>query len=350
MKKLKSLLVSLVLALACISMVTSTDVVEASSIKLNKTSLTIYVGKTSTLKVSGTSKKVTWSTSNKKVATVSSKGTVSAKSSGTATITAKVNNKNLRCKVTVKKPTINKTSTSLSVGQTTTLKLTGATLKSAKSSNTSIATVNSSGKITAKKAGTCTITLTDTQKRTYKCTVTVKSSSSSKKAALKAYYNFLKSYNYNTEYPATGFNLAYINNDSIPELVVFYGDYHAAGAKVYAYVNGKVKYVDEFGEWGGFEYQEKKGVIRSSWFGFGNSHTTYYKWNGSKLSTIMSSSATQEMSSNGNIVCKYYINNKKVTLSKYNSSIAPYEKGLKSVSAYDSYAFTDYVMQDILLK
>ena len=348
MKKLKSLLVSLVLALACISMVTSTDVVEASSIKLNKTSLTIYTGKTSTLKVSGTSKKVTWSTSNKKVATVSSKGTVSAKSSGTATITAKVNNKNLRCKVTVKKPTINKTSTSLSVGQTTTLKLTGATLKSAKTSNTSIATVNSSGKITAKKAGTCTITLTDTQKRTYKCTVTVKSSS--KKAALKAYYNFLKSYNYNTEYPATGFNLAYINNDSIPELVVFYGDYHAAGAKVYAYVNGKVKYVDEFGEWGGFEYQEKKGVIRSSWFGFGNSHTTYYKWNGSKLSTIMSSSATQEMSSNGNIVCKYYINNKKVTLSKYNSSIAPYEKGLKSVSAYDSYAFTDYVMQDILLK
>ena len=184
-KKLKSLLVSLVLALACISMVTSTDVVEASSIKLNKTSLTIYTGKTSTLKVSGTSKKVTWSTSNKKVATVSSKGTVSAKSSGTATITAKVNNKNLRCKVTVKKPTINKTSTSLSVGQTTTLKLTGATLKSAKSSNTSIATVNSSGKITAKKAGTCTITLTDTQKRTYKCTVTVKSSS--KSAALKAY-------------------------------------------------------------------------------------------------------------------------------------------------------------------
>ena len=347
MKKLKSLLVSLVLALACISMVTSIDVVEASSIKLNKTSLTIYTGKTSTLKVSGTSKKVTWSTSNKKVATVSSKGTVSAKSSGTATITAKVNNKNLRCKVTVKKPTINKTSTSLSVGQTTTLKLTGATLKSAKSSNTSIATVNSSGKITAKKAGTCTITLTDTQKRTYKCKVTVKSSS--KKAALKAYYNFLKSYKFDLDSSSRGFNLAYINNDSIPELIVFDGDYHAAGGKVYAYVNGKVKYVGEFGEWGGFEYQEKKGVICSTW-SRANSYTTYYKWSGSKLSTIMSSSATQEMSSNGNIVCKYYINNKKVTSSKYNSSIAPYEKGLKSVSAYDSYAFTDYVMQDILLK
>ena len=343
MKKLKSLLVSLVLALACISMVTSTDVVEASSIKLNKTSLTIYTGKTSTLKVSGTSKKVTWSTSNKKVATVSSKGTVSAKSSGTATITAKVNNKNLRCKVTVKKPTINKTSTSLSVGQTTTLKLTGATLKSAKSSNTSIATINSSGKITAKKAGTCTITLTDTQKRTYKCTVTVKSSS--KNTALKAYYNFLKSYKFTCDYSARGFNLAYINNDSIPELIVFDGDYHAAGGKVYAYVNGKVKYVGEFGEWGGFEYQEKKGVICSTW-SRANSYTTYYKWSGSKLSTIISFSAVPDEG----FGYKYYINGKKVTSSKYNSSIAPYEKGLKSVSLSNSYAVTDSVMKDKLLK
>ena len=347
MKKLKSLLVSLVLALACISMVTSTDVVDASSIKLNKTSLTIYIGKTSTLKVSGTSKKVTWSTSNKKVATVSSKGTVSAKSSGTATITAKVNNKNLRCKVTVKKPTINKTSKSLNVGETTTLKLTGATLKSAKSSNTSIATVNSSGKITAKKAGTCTITLTDTQKRTYKCTVTVKGSS--KSAALKAYYNFLKSYKFDLDSSSRGFDLAYINNDSIPELIVFDGDYHAAGGKVYAYVNGKVKYVGEFGEWGGFQYQEKKGVICSTW-SRANSYTTYYKWSGSKLSTIMSSSAIVEFSSNGDFEYKYYINDKKVTRSKYNSSIAPYEKGLKSVSLLNSYAVTDSVMKEKLLK
>ena len=108
MNKLKSLLISFVLALTCVSMVTSTDFVQAASIKLNKTSITMYTGKTYTLKVSGTSKKVTWSTSNKKVATVSSKGVVSAKSSGSATITAKVSNKNLKCKVTVKKATATK--------------------------------------------------------------------------------------------------------------------------------------------------------------------------------------------------------------------------------------------------
>ena len=277
MKKLKSLLISLVLALVCVSMVISTDVVEAASIRLNKTSITMYTGQTSTLKVSGTSKKVTWSTSNKKVATVSSRGVVSAKSSGSATITARVNNKNLKCKVTVKKQATN-----------------------------------------------------------------------NKKAALKAYYSFLKSYKFTSEYSTRGFNLAYINNDSIPELIVFDGNYHAAGGKVYAYVNGKVKYVGEFGEWGRFEYQEKKGVICSTW-SRANSYTTYYKWSGSKLSTIMSSSAIGEFSSNGDFEYKYYINDKKVTRSKFKSSMASYQKGLKSVSLSNSYKVTDSVMKKKLL-
>ncbi len=171
-----------------------------------------------------------------------------------------------------------------------------------------------------------------------------------KSTALKAYYNFLKSYEFTTDYSTRGFDLAYINNDSIPELIVFDGDYHAVGGKVYAYVNGKVTYVDEFGEWGGFEYQEKNGVICSYWSGFGNSYSTYYKWNGSNLSTIISFSSVEEMSYDGeDFEYKYYINDEEVTFSKYNSAIAPYENGFKSASVYDSYAVTDSVMQDKLL-
>jgi len=71
-------------------------------IKLNATSKTLYKGNTYTLKVSGTSKKVTWSSSNKSVATVSSKGKVTTKKAGTATISAKVDGKTLKCKITVK--------------------------------------------------------------------------------------------------------------------------------------------------------------------------------------------------------------------------------------------------------
>ena len=278
MKRLKSLLISLVLALTCVSMVTSTDFVQAASIKLNKTSVTMYTGKTSTLKVSGTSKKVTWSTSNKKVATVSSKGVVSAKSSGSATITAKVSNKNLKCKVTVKKQSTN-----------------------------------------------------------------------NKKAALKAYYNFLKSYKFNTDYSTRGFKLAYINNDSIPELLVFDGDYHAARVQVYTYANGKVKYVGKFGEYGGFQYKEKKGVICTSWMGHGICDTTYLKWNGSKLSKIISFSSVEKFDSNGNLVCQYSINNKKVTRSKFKSSMASYQKGLTSVDFSNAYKVTDSVMKKKLL-
>ena len=275
MKRLKSLLISLVLALTCVSMVTSTDFVQAASIKLNKTSITLYTGKTSTLKVSGTSKKVAWYTSNKKVATVSSKGVVSAKSPGQATITAKVSKKNLKCRVTVKRST------------------------------------------------------------------------SSKKVALRAYYNFLKSYKLTSD-SSCGFNLAYINNDNIPELLVFDNDCHAAGGKVYAYISGKVKYIGEFGQWGGFEYQEKKGTICSTW-SRANSYTTYYKWNGSKLSTIMSCNIIASSYPDGDFEYKYYINDKKVDWIEYKISVAPYEKGLIHVDLSNSYAVTDSVMKKKLL-
>ncbi|MBO5487091.1 MAG: Ig-like domain-containing protein [Eubacterium sp.] len=71
--------------------------------KLNKTKLSLTVGKTTTLKVKNTKKKVSWSSSKKSVATVSKKGKVTAKKKGTATITAKVGKTKLKCKITVTK-------------------------------------------------------------------------------------------------------------------------------------------------------------------------------------------------------------------------------------------------------
>ena len=75
-----------------------------TKLKLNKSSVTITVGKTVTLKATVTGKKgtVKWSSSKKSVATVSSKGVVTGKKKGTATITAKVNGVKKTCKVTVK--------------------------------------------------------------------------------------------------------------------------------------------------------------------------------------------------------------------------------------------------------
>lgn len=76
--------------------------VHAAKVKLSKKSTTLEVGQKKTIKVKGTTKKVTWSSSDKKIATVNSKGKITAKSEGTCKITAKVGSKKLTCKVTVK--------------------------------------------------------------------------------------------------------------------------------------------------------------------------------------------------------------------------------------------------------
>ena len=76
---------------------------QAVTVKINKQSATLFPGKTITLKVVGTSKKVTWSSSNKAVAKVSVSGKVTAVKKGNATIKAEVSGKIYRCKVKVSK-------------------------------------------------------------------------------------------------------------------------------------------------------------------------------------------------------------------------------------------------------
>lgn len=81
----------------------STVTAFATTIKINKKKFTLKVGESTTLKISGTKKKVKWGSTNKKVATVTQKGKVKAKQAGVATIKATVTKKVLKCKITVKK-------------------------------------------------------------------------------------------------------------------------------------------------------------------------------------------------------------------------------------------------------
>ncbi len=84
----------------------TTAVAEAATVKLNKKKLTLVVGKSATLQITGTKAKVTWTSSDKKVATVTGSGKVTGKKEGKATITATVNKKKYSCAVTVKKPAV----------------------------------------------------------------------------------------------------------------------------------------------------------------------------------------------------------------------------------------------------
>lgn len=153
-----------------------------------------YIGKTTKLTASikpssASNKEVTWKSSNKNIATVSSKGVVKGKKSGTVTITVTTKDGSYKdtCKVTVSKyikvkdVDLNVSSKKLNVGEKYTLKATvspsNASVKSVtwKSSDTSVAKVSSSGKITAVGKGTATITCTTKDGKVKdKCKVTVK--------------------------------------------------------------------------------------------------------------------------------------------------------------------------------
>lgn len=167
MKRLKK---TSIILLMCMLLSVIVMPVSASAAKLNKKSISLNVGKTYTLKASGTTWKITWTSSKKSVATVSSKGVVKAKKKGTAVITAKYGkNKKLTCKVTVKQPVksikLNKTSATLKKGSSLTLKAAVAPSSANNkavtwsSSNKKVATVSSKGVVKAVGDGTATITV-----------------------------------------------------------------------------------------------------------------------------------------------------------------------------------------------
>ncbi|SHO45284.1 carboxylesterase family protein [Anaerocolumna xylanovorans] len=86
-----------------IALLQVTDIQAAPKEKLNKTTATLEVGKTVTLKVLNTKKSISWSSKNEKIATVSGKGKVKGIKAGTTTVSAKFGKKTLSCKITVKK-------------------------------------------------------------------------------------------------------------------------------------------------------------------------------------------------------------------------------------------------------
>ena len=167
--------------------------INTTALSINKTSTTLNKGATETLTVTRTPSSVsyptlTWSSSNTSVATVNSSGVVTAVGNGTATITVTTTdgtNISKTCSVTVKTPvtgvTVSPTTLTLNVGGTYTLAKTispsGASNQNVvwSTNNTSVATVDSSGKVTAVAKGTCTITCTSSENSSYKgtCAVTV---------------------------------------------------------------------------------------------------------------------------------------------------------------------------------
>ena len=166
---------------ATCSLLVKQNIIYATSVSLNKSSATLTEGNTlqltaTVLPTNATDRTVTWKSSNTSVATVNSNGLVTAIIPGTATITATTNdgtNLSATCAVTVKQNVIlatsislNKSSATLTEGEN--LQLTATVLPNNatdrtvtwKSSNTSVASVNTNGLVTANSPGVVTITAT----------------------------------------------------------------------------------------------------------------------------------------------------------------------------------------------
>ena len=170
--------------------------VAVTSVTLDKTWLSVTAGTVVTLTATvapsnATNKSLTWTSSNTSVATVNSNGVVTTKAEGSATITAKsANGKTAQCsfKVTaattpVTSVTFDKTWVSVSAGSSFTITPTvlpaNATNKTLTwtSSNTSVATVNSNGVVTAKGEGSAQIKATSTNGKVATCSVKVTAAS-----------------------------------------------------------------------------------------------------------------------------------------------------------------------------
>ena len=182
----------------CIVTVTG-EVVNVTGITLSPTTKTMYAGESSMLTPTitpdnATNKSVTWTSSDPTIASVDENGIVKAIKKGTATITAKTDDGGFTatCVITVNEGdkkvtgiTLTPTTNTIKPGDSfviiPTITPVDAADKSVtwSSSDSSIARVDSSGKVTALKAGTVTITAT-TNDGGYKatCTVTVANTTS----------------------------------------------------------------------------------------------------------------------------------------------------------------------------
>lgn len=150
--------------------------VKKTTVSLARTNGSVYVKGRTTVKatVKNGKGKTTYKSNNTRVAKVSSTGVVTGVKKGVAVITVTNNRVSRTFKVTVKNPTLNRTTLNLKAKKNYTLKVQGKIGKvTFKSSNTKVATVNAKGKVVAKKKGNATITV-KANGITLKCKVKVK--------------------------------------------------------------------------------------------------------------------------------------------------------------------------------
>ena len=68
-----------------------------------------------------------------------------------------------------------------------------------------------------------------------------------------------------------------LDGDNIPELIISEGNFHAAGCKVYSYVNSELVELGRLGEWGKFSFFPKSRLLLFAWTNQGHYIAKWYQ-------------------------------------------------------------------------
>ena len=240
--------------------------VSVTSVTLSQSSISMKEGNTYQLSASvyptnATNKNVNWSSNNTSVAMVNN-GLVSAKSAGTATITCKAKDgsgKQATCNISVKenvKPTsitLSASKASLTEGET--LQLTATVSPSDAvdktvtwmSDNTTVATVDNTGLVTAKSAGTANIIATTSNNLAAVCAITVNEEVIGETTVWSGNYRVASSHveNNPTREYKDGFEMTITEKNGSYYITSMFGDdlteYNDGGFKLYDNGDGTAK-------------------------------------------------------------------------------------------------------------
>lgn len=149
-----------------------------------------------------------------------------------------------------------------------------------------------------------------------------------------AYADFLNTYEYAAEYPEV-FALACIDGDQIPELLLIGpSDFHPAKVTVYTCVDGAVKKVGAYGEWGGAAFALGQGCIQNCYAGTGYELTEYYSYQSGTTALLKRFTSEEYDMESGEFTDVYTIDGNRVSQAEFEVQSEAFER-------QSPYIFTD---------
>ena len=128
------------------------------------------------------------------------------------------------------------------------------------------------------------------------------------------------------------FCLCYIDSDSVPELVISTGNFHAAGCFIFTFADGKAVNLGPFGGFGQTDYIEKGNVIIDGYGNNGYFVETYCKLDGGILDTLLEVEIDSREEDE-----KYTVDGKEITKAQYDTIVSEITAGSpqKSTAEYE---------------